>query len=163
MSQTRVVATSLVLAASVLTGVGCAGQQLVADTRLSITSPRSRTTVEVPVTVRWTMRSPVPGGSYAVFVDREPIKVGQTVRSVIDASDGACKADPSCPDAAYLAAHDVYVTTATDVTIDHVPVLRSDRSNPEHEVTVILLDPHGRRTSESAWFGDFKVRAGSTS
>ena len=147
-----------VLAVSVLALAGCAGQQFVADTRLSITSPRTRATVDAPVTVRWTMRSPLPGGSYAVFVDRAPIKVGQTVRSVIDASDHACKADPACPDAAYLSAHNVYVTRATNVTIDHLPVLHSDRSNPEHEVTVILLDAHGKRTSESAWFRDFKVR-----
>ena len=156
------------LAALAVLASGCSFSDLAftKDYRLHFSAPRSRALVKVPVTVRWNMSdfSVTPAGSgapsskagyFAVFVDRAPIKPGETLRSIADRS---CKLTKGCPDAAYLAQRGVYATTAPSVTLQQVPAVNSYQKVQTHEVTVVLLDTAGRRIGEAAWYVDFRMK-----
>ena len=159
----------LVLAAA---GCGIAHPQdlnFTVDQRLQFQAPPARTLVTAPVTVRWTMtgfRAEVPGsgpaseeaGYFAVFVDRAPIRPGQTMRAVAT-GDELCLHRPGCPDAAYLAARQIYTTTATSLTLQQIPPLSGDAERVQyHSVTVVLMDTTGHRIGESAWQLDLRMR-----
>jgi hypothetical protein len=137
----------------------------VQDDRLEITSPDDRTTVDFPVTVSWTVEdfglaSPddVPSedaGYFAVFLDRSPIGPGDSIFDIGE-DDPACRADPDCPDRAYLNQNDIYPTRTTQVRLDAFPILGVDQEY--HTVWVVLLDNDGRRIGESQWKVTFDVR-----
>ena len=138
------------------------------DNRLHFTTPKARTKVHQPLTVAWTIHDfrVAPAGSeppskdagyFAVFVDRTPIQPGQTMRAVAD-GDTSCKHDPKCPDAAYLAQHEVFTTTATTLTLPQIPnVLGSTDKVQSHTITVVLMDTAGHRIGESAWQLDVRI------
>ena len=160
------VATLLIALAVLASGCSFSDLAFSKDYRLHFSAPQSRSLVKVPVTVRWDMRdftiaaagSAAPtsrAGYFAVFVDRAPIKPGQTLRSVADRS---CKLTKGCPDAAYLAQRGVYATTAQSVTIQQIPAVNSYQKVQTHEVTVVLLDTAGRRIGEAAWYVDFRMK-----
>lgn len=150
-------AAGLLAGAAVLSGCG-SGLSFRADHRLDVTSPRSRTSVHLPVTVRWTMRDfDHPGGYYALFVDRAPVRPGQTVESL---ADGDCRRTPGCPDRSYLAARGVYTTAGTSLTLTAVDPVNSYDRIQTHEVTIVLMDRTGRRIGESAWYVDFRLPRG---
>lgn len=142
--------------------------QFKADHRLTFISPEEYAEVAAPVRIEWTMdgfevlpkgSSAAPSetaGYFAVFVDRSPIKPGETLEEVAG-RDQQCRRDPKCPDAAYLEANGVYVTRATRLTVPNVPPLSSRERVQLHQVTVILLDSEGRRIGEYAWFLQFKM------
>lgn len=147
-------------------GCGVSGLSFLADDRLSITSPESRSSVAVPVTLRWTIedfevtgptgRAVPDAGYFGVFVDRAPQAPGRTVESLFE-GEPACAADPGCPDEADLASRGVYTTSGTELTIDRIPDLTDGQSRDLHEVTVVLLDGEGERIGESAFSVDFEV------
>lgn len=137
------------------------------DHRLTFTAPNSRDVVKPPFTLRWTMddfRVVKPGagrpersaGYFAIFIDKSPMKPGQTVEDFVD-DDEACKQDPNCPDANYLADRGVYTTTKTTLTVKEVLPLESDEGGQPHEATVVLLDSAGRRIGESSWYLQFAL------
>jgi hypothetical protein len=134
-----------------------------ADDRVDIVAPGDRDDVRVPVTIRW--RSTIParrdGGPYwAVFVDREPIRPGQSLRAV---ADEACNRTPGCPDAAYLRDRSVYLTDRTSVRIDVLPEGGSDEresARDRHEATIVVVDASGHRVGESAWSVEFRAEDG---
>ena len=141
------------LAAALLTLPGCAfsGIDLVQDTRLSLVGPKDGATVRLPFTVDWQVRKPIAPGhqvSYAVFVDSTPIKSGRTLRDVVPSKDTGCRRTPSCPDAAYLARHDVYLVDAPHATIPRVP--GAEKKHKQHRVIVIIL-VDGKRDGEGAF------------
>ena len=137
------------------------------DDRLHFLGPQSRSTVHLPFTVSWRMEDfrPVALGSeppsdgagvFGVFVDRAPIKPGETLRSVAH-GDTVCERDPKCPDEHYLNQHKVYTTTRSSIRIVLMPSLPGREKLQLHTVTVILIDTSGRRIGESAWELDVRM------
>jgi hypothetical protein len=138
------------------------------DDRLHFTSPQNRATVHQPVTVSWTMRDfrIAPRGSeppsddagyFAVFVDRAPIHPEQTMRAVAH-GDRFCEQNPHCPDAAYLAQHQVYTTTKTTLRLPQIPnIVGSQEKLQVHSITVVLMNTAGQRIGESAWELDIRI------
>ena len=164
----------LATAASALSTAGCGiahpqDLNFTVDQRLQFQSPPARALVTSPVTVRWTMSGfrAEPAGSgparpdvgyFAVFVDRAPIRPGQTMRAVAT-GDEVCLHRTGCPDAAYLAARQIYTTTSTSVNLPQVPPLAGNAERVQyHSVTVVLMDTTGHRIGESAWELDLRMR-----
>ena len=164
----------LAAAAAVLSTAGCGiahpqDLNFTVDKRLQFQAPPARALVTAPVTVRWTMAGfrTEPAGSgaagpdagyFAVFVDRAPIRPGQTMRAVAT-GDELCLHQPGCPDAAYLAARQIYTTTATSLTLPQIPPLSGNVQRVQyHTVTVVLMDTTGHRIGESAWELDLRMR-----
>jgi hypothetical protein len=163
---------ALVLLA-VMTAAGCAvfhpgTLNFRVDDRLHFVSPADRSTVTAPVRLHWTMRDFAvrrPGsappssaaGYFAVFVDRAPIKPGQTLKAVAS-GDPLCQQRQGCPDRAYLALHQVYTTDRSSITVPEVHALSTSNSDVQtHTFTVVLLDTAGRRIGESAWQTDLRI------
>jgi hypothetical protein len=143
------------------------------DKRLHFLTPKDRSTVARQFTVSWTMKDftiAAPGsapasrdaGYFAVFVDRTPIKPGQTMKALAH-GDLSCERDPKCPDVARLAEMGVYPTTRTSLRITQVTNVLGDKERLQHHsVTVVLMDTAGHRIGESAWEVDVRIpRAGS--
>jgi hypothetical protein len=138
------------------------------DDRLHITAPQARALVRQPITVTWTIDDftiQAPGsappdrdaGYFALFVDRPPVKPGQTL-DAIASGDRPCQIDPKCPDASSLRDHDVYTTTKTSLRIPLIPNGVDDDEILRHSITIVLLDTSGRRIGESAWQVDVRTR-----
>ena len=160
----------LAVAAAALVALGSAcstsNLQFVNDGRLHFVTPKSQAMVHLPITITWEMSDfhvVAPGtvpassraGYYAVFVDRAPVKAGQTLAAVADSS---CRRLRGCITAGYLADRGVYATTSASVTLTQIASLNSYQKVQLHEATVVLLDSAGRRIGESAWYRDFRVR-----
>lgn len=125
------------------------------DDRINLQSPPANETVRLPFEVRWTARD--FDGRYVVFFDRSPMRPNQTLRSLVPSND-PCRARTGCPDAAWLAERDIYVTSGTTVRIEALPEERANnRSKDRHRLTVVLLDERGRRAGESAFVREFIV------
>jgi len=138
------------------------------DDRLHFVTPKNRSKVQQPVKVAWTVHGfrvaaagsepPSRGAGYfVVFVDRTPVRPGQTLRAVA-AGDPFCNRDPKCPDANYLEQHQIYVTTQTSMTLPQIANLVGDRNTVQlHTITVVLMDTAGHRIGESAWELDLRI------
>lgn len=139
----RIRGALLVVVAVVSTG--CAkGLAFRVDERVSITAPRDRESVSLPVVLRWNVEGfdiVEPGtavrkdaGYFAVFVDRAPMR----------------------PGARFVPQRGAYTTTATELVIGEVdadPGTGSER----HTATIVLLDGDGRRIGESAFDVVFQI------
>lgn len=167
----RLARCAAVLALLPLTGCGLTHLQDLnfrVDDRLHFVSPEDRSTVARSFTVTWTMRdfTVVPEGSapptrdagyFAVFVDRSPIKPGQTTKAVMH-DDLACQRNPRCPTRGQLKELGVYTTTGTSLRIAQVGNVTGDRERLQHHyVTVVLMDTAGHRIGESAWELDVRI------
>lgn len=159
-------AAGVVLVATLLQGCGIHNLAFTTDTRLHFTGPKSRALVALPITISWTMKnfSVVPPGTvpasnrsgyFAVFLDRAPIKPGQTVAVI---ADPQCRRTPGCVSATYLAARGVYTTDSDSLSLKELAEVNDYQSVQLHEATVVLVDAAGRRIGESAWYVDFRVR-----
>lgn len=137
------------------------GQAFKVDKRLSIMTPQERSTVRLPVRVDWTIKDFTvtgpgrggEGGYFAVFVDASPMPPGKAMHWVAR-KDDSCRESDGCPDEEYLNARGIYTTTKTELTLSQLPRTGSsdDGSKRErHRVTIILLDPAGKRLGESAF------------
>jgi hypothetical protein len=156
---------------------GCLSQGLAfrVDDRLTITAPADRAEVTLPVTVRWDIRDfevVEPGGSaaqagkdagyFAVFVDGTPQPPGKPL-SHLARDDRSCRPSEGCPDAEYLAARNVYTTSARQITFEQLPRPSNEKTKERHAVTIVLLDPAGKRIGESAFEVTFTLdRKGSS-
>ena len=149
---------------------GCVPQGLAfkVDDRLTFTSPKDRAEVTLPLTVSWEVRDFTvvdPGGEpggrnkgyFGVFIDQAPQPPGKTLAWVAR-KDPACKASQGCPDAQYLAARQIFSTTDTKLTFEQLPRPSNEDRKERHTITVILLDPSGKRIGESAFELDVVVR-----
>ena len=143
------------------------------DDRLHFLSPKDRSTVARTFTVSWSMRDftvaaagTAPpsrdAGYFAVFVDRTPVRPGQTMKSLFS-NDLSCKYDPKCPDRSRLADLGVYTTTNTSLRITQIGNVVGDKEALQHHaITVVLMDTDGHRIGESAWELDLRIpRTGS--
>ena len=163
-------AVAIAAALSLLTS-GCVAQGLAfrIDDRLTIEAPKARSEVSLPVTVRWSIRDftvvdPGSGsasgdkaGYFAVFVDGTPQPPGKTLAWVAR-KDRSCRAADGCPDAEYLAARNIYSTSSTEITFEQLPRPSDKNKKERHHVTIVLLDPTGRRIGESAFHVEFVVK-----
>jgi hypothetical protein len=134
------------------------------DKRLTFTAPKERSTVSLPVTVSWTMRDfsvAGPGqqgdGYFAVFVDESPMPPGKGLHWIAR-KDSSCRESDGCPDAEYLNTRGIFTTTKTSLTLSQLPRTgREEDKRERHRVTVVLLDPSGKRIGESAFELAFDV------
>jgi hypothetical protein len=133
---------------------GVEGLNFVQDERVTITAPRDRAEVSLPVTLRWSARD--FDGTYAVFVDRAPVPPGQTL-AWLARDDELCEQTVGCPNEAWFADRDVYATSSTQLTIDDLPDLTDGERRDFHEASVVLLDRDGRRVGEAAFTVEFQV------
>jgi hypothetical protein len=140
----------------------CSGQDLAfrTDERVEIVRPSDRSEVRLPVRLEW--RAELGEGAYfAAFVDRAPIRPGQSL-SVL--ADDACDRTPRCPDLQYLRDRYVFVTERTSLVLDTLPQKGGSTrtgARDRHEATIVLIDPDGRRIGESAYTVEFSVKDGS--
>lgn len=161
----RVLAAAALLGATVASAAGCefADYQFRVDDRMTIVEPPAQSTVDPPFRITWEMEdfdatgldgsTAEDSGVYAVFVDRPPMKAGQSLRSLFD-DDPACASDARCPDAAQLARENIYVTTKEGVRVKFLPL--AGAGGPDlHTITIVLLDGSGRRIGESSWYRTF--------
>jgi hypothetical protein len=148
-----------------LAGCSASAEAFTADHRLHFVSPRSRATVSLPVTLNWRMRDftvvgPGAGppssrsGYFALFVDRAPVRPGETLRAVAG-RDRVCLHTPGCPDQAYLSDRGVYTSTSESLTLTQIASRNSYQQKQLHEVTIVPLDTAGHRIGESAWSINF--------
>lgn len=164
-SPNRDSVVALILLALTLSACGVDGLNFREDDRLQFTSPEHRSTVSLPVTLRWdiedfevtgpTDETEPDAGYFAVFVDRAPQPPGESLSWLVR-DDPQCVSDPDCPDGEDLAQLGVYPTDETQLTLDVLQDL-SQTNQRFHEVTVVLLDGHGRRIGESAFAIEFQV------
>ena len=129
------------------------------DDRIEILEPDDRAVVSVPVHLRWRADlEPGPGGGpyFAVFVDRAPIRPGQSLRVLADES---CNDTDGCLDLQYLRDRYVHVTDEPEVVLDVLPRKASSQRTGanRHEATVIVIDADGRRVGEAAYAVEFEV------
>ncbi len=136
------------------------GLAFVEDDRVEIVAPESHTEVDLPVTIEWTVEDfevtgPGAGtgedsGYFAVFVDTPPVPPGDPLEWIAR-DDKRCENTPGCPDEVYFADRNVFSTTETEFTVEHLPDMETATGHEIHEVTIVLLDETGRRIGESAW------------
>lgn len=137
------------------------------DKRLHILIPADRSTVRLPITIRWQIhdftitgpsaKATADHGYFGLFVDRAPVPGGQTL-GYIARDDQNCRVQDGCPNADYFAAHQVYSTSATHFTLDTLPNPNLEHQKETHTVTIVLLDSTGHRIGESAWSVTFTLQ-----
>jgi hypothetical protein len=168
---------SLALAAGLSLALGtsgCAtslkGLEFHNDNRMKITEPHQNELVANPVTLRWTMKDFTVAGAgagpvndttgyFAVFVDRAPVKPGQTLAAVSKHTP-SCQHTTLCMTKTYLATEQVYTTTNDEIRLPAVSdILGNNESTQYHTATVILINTAGERISESAWSVEFKMHS----
>ena len=134
-----------------------------ADDRLTIQQPVEMSRVLLPVTVRWKAEGvrlstdlTGPGPFFAVFVDRPPVAAGTGLRTLID---DECRDTKGCPDLAWFAERNVYVTNEPEVTISTLRDVSGSRLGPDgaHRLTVVLIGEDGVRVDEDAASVEFEV------
>jgi hypothetical protein len=158
---------SVVLAVAVLAilATGCRSEDVALrdDDRIRIQRPTEMQRVELPVTIRWTAdgvrERPTltgPGPFFAVFVDRAPVPAGTGIDTLVDDD---CEGRPDCPDLAWFAERDIYVTGEKEVTIERVPDAAGQRTGADgsHHATVVLIDGAGVRQGEIVDTVEFEV------
>ena len=149
---------ALVTVAVLTSSCGVSGLGFRQDDRLSFVAPRDRSKVALPITVEWQVEDFHVGdgaGSFAVFVDRAPQPPGRPLEWLAR-DDDLCRRTDGCPDERWYADRDVFRTTDFELAIERLPA-RTDDRREWHEVTVVLLDEHGRRVGETGWTLEFQV------
>lgn len=168
--RTRNAVLPLLIAAGLLSGcANLSDLQFRVDHYVKVVAPASRAKLSLPITLRWQVkgfRVAAPGseppskhaGYFAIFVDRAPIRPGQTLAAVAG-NDPTCVASAGCPDAQYLADRQVYRTTNLFFTLRQVFALSGDSDNWQlHDATIVLLDTAGHRIGEHAYYRDFELK-----
>lgn len=160
MAAALMLATTLILTTA---ACGTHGLSLVQDQRVDVVHPDDRSKVELPVTVRWTVKDFAVGpgaGSFGVFVDRAPQPVGKPLSWLVRGEAGCTGADAAnCATPEFLAQHSIFQTRDTSFLVDQVNKLTGSEAGRQfHEVTVVLLDANGARVGEGAWPVQFEVK-----
>lgn len=136
------------------------------DKRVAITSPKDRSDVSLPITLRWNVHdfnvktSYSQGGSFAVFVDESPVPPGKPL-SWVARNDADCPDPAACITADYLAKKGIYQTTDTSVVISEIPgvvEISKDDEKKQHRAVIVLLDNAGKRIGEIAYDVTFKLK-----
>jgi hypothetical protein len=133
------------------------------DERVDILEPTERSTVSLPLKLKWQVQDfqvARSGGSFLVLIDRSPMAPGDSMDALVRA-ELACKgaALDACLTADSLAQRGVYRTARTSLTLPRMASRPgvSDQEKDRHEITITLLDASGRRVSEAAWTVTFEV------
>lgn len=146
MRRAALAVAAILIAATVC---GCGPYLFQQSDRVQIAAPVNHATVSEPVTVTWDVKdfAAPRDGSFAVFVDRDPMPPGEGL-GYFDAKnrDG------------------IHVLTGTALRL---PVLSrlagvDPAEQDHHDVTVVLLDQQGRRIGEYAAYAEFTVDRGGT-
>jgi hypothetical protein len=140
---------------------GCAHDPLWrTDQHVTIVAPHQLALASPPVTLSWrTHALPPASREFAVFIDRRPVKPGESLRAIAN-GDQSCLRNAGCPDPAYLRARNVFLTAGTRISIPYFAQLSgiSGADQPSvHEATVVLIDAGGRRVGEYAYTVQFRV------
>jgi hypothetical protein len=155
----------LLLAVVVLTAPACSGGLLFSqDRRVDIVSPERNGKVTLPLTVRWNLEQGAEVGrdigSFALFFDLEP-QPPQKDQAHLARGDIDCERTPGCPNASYFAERGIFVTKDTSFTLDDLlplPGVEIEKGERDvHDVTIVVLDAQGRRTSEAFWSRTFEI------
>lgn len=144
-----------------LSGCGVSGLSFAQDKRVDIVHPDDRKTITLPLTIDWTVKDFAVGdghGSFGVFVDRAPQPSGHSLAWPFR-GDRSCKGTGAalCAQPEFLAQHSVYQTTERSFRLEQVSRLIGS-STRQHELTIVLLGPDGKRVGEGAWSVLFKVK-----
>lgn len=154
--RTRALSLVVVVAVAVVaTSCSASGLAFRASDAVEIVSPRDRAAVRLPVRLSW--RASARGAFYAAFVDRAPIRPGQSLDVL---ADDDCRRAPRCPDLQYLRDRYVFVTDGHSLVVDAVPQKTGTQrasARRRHEATIVPLDADGRRVGESAYTVEFTV------
>jgi hypothetical protein len=167
---------AVLFASTALAATGCTDLsqlQFHVDHYVKFTAPEARSKTTLPVKLQWQVdgfrvAGPTSGepptkdaGYFALFVDRAPIKPGQSLAAV--AGDDAACLPPDCPDKQYLADRQVYTTDKDHYTLHQVFTIEDNRDDWQlHDVTIVLLDTSGHRIGEHAYYRSFKLRRGAS-
>jgi hypothetical protein len=120
-----------------LAGCSTHGLAFVQDDRVNFIAPLDRTTVTLPLTVRWTAAHIPSGATFGVVADAAPPRPGHVL-----AKDA-----------------DVVRTTHAKATLDHLGPSSRSGEGGLHRITVFLLDANGTRLGESAWRVDVHLKS----
>lgn len=156
----RAAAVGLV-GAVMVSGCDWSTMAFVQDHRVQIITPADRSTVALPVTIRWQVdgfritgrngdASP-DAGYFAIFVDRPPMPPGKTLEWMAQQEDSC--GDSACGSVKNLA--DVYSTKKTAHKLTRLPATGEGKAVERHEAVIVLLDGQGQRISESAFYVRF--------
>ena len=150
------------LAATLLTGCGLSSVTFASDESVVIRAPNANASVDLPLEVSWSTDASLRGRYlFAVLFDRAPMHAGSGLLSLVAAAD-PCRTYRDCPNATWLADHDVYVVDGTSVRVRALPDLRSNHDERDkHEVTIVLLDRTSKlRVGQRAWTRELYVDRG---
>ena len=129
---------AIIIGAALLASCG-QDQAFRIDERVDITAPSDRAEVRLPVTLRWRADEVPAGRSFAVFVDRAPVRPGKRVLPSVRQTDA------------------VYTTADTKLVIEDVHDDQGE-GRERHAATIVLIDASSRRVGESAWDVVFEVK-----
>ena len=150
----RLVVVTLV--ALVLPSCAARGIDFFIDDRVAIVAPTDGEEVELPLEIRWEVQD-FEGRFVVLLDDARPMRPGSDLRSLVG-SDDTCHRDDTCLSDAWLADRDIYVTDATTLRIDRLPDRSGARSDRDvHEVSIVLIDESGRRSSEAVFRREFVI------
>jgi hypothetical protein len=146
---------ALLLLTVVLGAAGCrfSGFAFVRAESIHFVSPGPYSAVGSPITVAWRadpgLHFGQPSGPvrYGIFVDRAPMAPGGSLRGMFS-RDKTCTGDPTCPTELYLEQHDIYLTSATSVTITN---LVPHNGGKLHSIIIVLINSAGRRMGEASY------------
>lgn len=134
------------------------------DKRVRIIEPGDRSSVDMPVTLRWTAdefsvtgrdgQSSTDAGYFAIFVDRSPIPPGKTLEWFAT-QDDSCWGEP-CGTVDRLP--DIYTTEEPILELHRLPSVREAAGQELHRVVIVLLDGTGARIGESAFDVSFNLQ-----
>lgn len=157
----RVLPAALILLPLLLTGCRISDMAFRTDQRLHIVTPLPNAAVATPLTIRWITANLPQGTLFALFVDRPPIQPGQSIGAVCRQGrfQGCPRVRTLAELAAYLSSYNVYVTTTHTLTLPDLPNTRPpDFARHAQQLTIVLLDPTGRRVGEAAYTVSFRTQ-----
>lgn len=148
-------ATLLVALAVLAAACSLDGLSFRRDDRFSWVDPGDGDDVTLPFTLEWEMED--FDGFFGVFFDQTPMRPNVDLLSLVPDGD-PCRRQPVCPDLDWLTDHEVFVTAQTSLEVTELTD-RSGRGSERdpHEVTIVLLDETGTRTSETVFVRTFIV------
>lgn len=153
-----------IVAALLLTSCDTSNMQFVQDHRVRIVEPADRSTVTLPLNLRWEVNGfEITGkngtasrdaGYFAIFFDRPPMPPGKSLEWMAR-QEGSCGSD-ACGSVKNLA--DVYATESTTLKVTLLPAIDESSGVERHEAVVVLLDGSGNRIGESAFYVTFNFK-----
>lgn len=169
-SPVTVVVVSLTFVCSVLSSCALSGLAFEQDHRIEFIEPRYREKIQLPFTLRWSLkdfemtgpdgRSLDDAGYIELLFDREPQPPGEGL-DYFARDDITCLRSERCPNRHYLAQRGIFTTTKTYFVVRQLPPAPGvdlERGQPDiHSVVLVLLDGQGRRIGETAWWNAFEI------